>query len=324
MMFRGAGLILNRKIMPTCIRPQTISLSSPLAPSRSFRNQALDANTIPPELEKYRNVDTIDIGESLFQGQMERGSPNGYGIWAEKRLGGATYRGDWQDGQRHGEGRFESTIDKWTYEGQFSNDRPHGYGIYISGACTYPDEFGVERTATEVYAGGWKEGTKHGRASVTWCGMQFEGLFENGKKQGMGKLTTTDRVVVYSGQWDQDVAPKLTRISVDGQGDVPYAWTADAWLENGQYHGLMNFRSSKIVFTGTWDNGKLVEHKVLHLAPETQEDEAIRWMTERMDKKIEKRRQLPKLVMAEISKRENASKPVEPMEGGQQSTQTAQ
>jgi len=61
----------------------------------------------------------------------------------------------------------------------------------------------------------------------------------------------------------------------------------------------MNFRSEKILFSGDWNNGVLVDHKVLHLAQDLKETDAIGWMLERLEKRIENRRRLPTYVMCE-------------------------
>jgi len=63
------------------------------------------------------------------------------------------------------------------------------------GAC-------YDESTGEVYEGGWRSHKRHGRGIVLYAdGSMYEGQFVNGKEHGPGQLMTSDRKVLYSGEW---------------------------------------------------------------------------------------------------------------------------
>jgi hypothetical protein len=91
---------------------------------------------------------------SIYIGTFNKDKANGYGKLIHKD--GDVYYGMWADDKAKGVGKYINEIKKSSYCGYWLADRQHGYGIEI---CK---------------------------------GSTFEGIFKNGKKEGIGKLTFQD------------------------------------------------------------------------------------------------------------------------------------
>ena len=80
-----------------------------------------------------------------------------------------TYRGEWKDGQRHGQGVFNwSNGDK--YVGEYKNDQRNGQGS--------------RTTKYGNYVGEWRDDSYHGLGALTLLdGKLTQGIFNNGRYQ---------------------------------------------------------------------------------------------------------------------------------------------
>jgi hypothetical protein len=106
-----------------------------------------------------------------------------------------TYIGDWQDGLRHGQGKFTWNNGD-TYNGSWFEDKRHGQGIYIWGdGSKYKGHYsyGVRSgygiyyyTNGTIYEGTWQSNLKHGIAnfyykeSVNIGGRYFNNEYVSG------------------------------------------------------------------------------------------------------------------------------------------------
>lgn len=121
---------------------------------------------------------------------------------------GSKYRGEWQQGMRHGHGRLESS-DKLSYfEGDWDCDRIHGNGIWHwQDGSSYAGEVhdGVRSgkgvyvsDRHDVYVGEFLNNQMHGAGVLTYHdGSRFEGRFQNNQRSGMGVFTNVSGVKFY-------------------------------------------------------------------------------------------------------------------------------
>ena len=140
------------------------------------------------ELNENKNSEksvSKNINGCEYKGSLnDKGYPHGYGtfIWPD----GAKYVGEWQNGQRHGEGLQIS--DGAKYVGEWQNGQRHGNGIYTS-------------PSGSKYVGEFNNDCKHGKGTYTLdSGAQYIGEWKNQRMCGKGQFTYSDgRVLV--GEW---------------------------------------------------------------------------------------------------------------------------
>ena len=77
------------------------------------------------------------------------------------------YRGEWRDGQRHGQGVF-TWLNGDKFVGEYKNDRRNGQGS--------------RTTKNSNYVGEWKDDVYHGQGTLTLLsGNVYQGIFNNGR-----------------------------------------------------------------------------------------------------------------------------------------------
>lgn len=116
------------------------------------------------------------VGETSVFGKK----PNGVGVLIRQDNGKKyIYAGTFSDGQFINGYKFVD--DEIQYHGQFSNNRYSGEGIY------YKDE-------KILYSGSWKDGRKSGKGVEYQDGAEFSGNYENGKRNGLFKISRNGTV----------------------------------------------------------------------------------------------------------------------------------
>ena len=108
--------------------------------------------------------------------------------------GGGTYTGEWQIGQRHGNGRMEF-VNGVTFTGSYTRDHPdpfqdgtldYGDGSKYTGGLSIPlgvmkynrHGVGVYHWLGQVYDGDWRDDKMHGEGSLQFVdGITFRGAF---------------------------------------------------------------------------------------------------------------------------------------------------
>ncbi len=129
--------------------------------------------------------------------EFKKKIPNGYGEYDFSD--GTRYKGEWKDGQYHGQGIFYGSRKYDYYKGNWKNGRRHGKGIstYFDGIQkrTLKGEFrdnrlhgqGSEKTENYEYFGNWKNGNLHGQGTFkNHIGDKYKGEWKEGKKHGKG------------------------------------------------------------------------------------------------------------------------------------------
>jgi hypothetical protein len=90
---------------------------------------------------------------------------------------GATYTGAMLDGKMHGFGKWTSSNETMTYEGQWLQDQWHGRGTQIS----------LDVLSQYTYIGDFKHGDIHGKGTMKWAdGRIYEGEWRAGERHGHG------------------------------------------------------------------------------------------------------------------------------------------
>jgi len=137
--------------------------------------------------------------------------------------GGARYDGQWSNNKRHGQGIYVRPDGSW-YEGRFEDGWAHGYGKYTA-------------ASGNVYEGQWYKDQAHGKGTYSyadgstyegeWCldekagqgteclpgGVRYVGGFVHGKKHGTGLLTEVGGLS-YEGEFKQG--------DMDGEGSCAF------------------------------------------------------------------------------------------------------
>ncbi|XP_038664793.1 ALS2 C-terminal-like protein isoform X2 [Scyliorhinus canicula] len=129
-----------------------------------------------------------------YKCHWKSGKMHGYGI-CEYGIG-MTYKGYFQDNQRHGFGILHSSqLEKlpFKYFGHWENDKKSGYGVL--------DDLDRE----ERYLGTWLEDCKHGNGVViTQSGLCYEGNFQCNKITGPGTILSEDDSA-YEGEFTEEL-----------------------------------------------------------------------------------------------------------------------
>jgi len=107
---------------------------------------------------------------------------------------GAVYRGQLLDGRRHGQGTQTSASEH--FAGQWREDARHGNGRHTW--------HGLRGCAKRIYEGQYQDGLLHGHGRMEWHTssglMVYEGQYAEDKKHGAGRYDWPDGRV-YDGQW---------------------------------------------------------------------------------------------------------------------------
>ena len=115
-----------------------------------------------------------------------------------------------------------------SYEGSFHEKKKHGQGLYI-----------------------WTDGEEEGKEIC-----RYSGAYDNGKRQGLGKMTFPDGSY-YHGMWeDNKRCGEGTYKYVNGDA-YSGTWAEDFKSGNGAYE----FSSDKSQFVGVWESGKITSGK---------------------------------------------------------------
>jgi TonB family protein len=118
-----------------------------------------------------------DAPDSRYEGEMEKGQPNGHGIYTYASK--ARYEGEFRNGKRNGKGVMTSP-DGVEYEGQFKDGMRDGVGKIV-----FPNG--------DRYEGSWKNGYQEGTGTLAYAsGVRYEGSWKNGKFDGKGVLVQPD------------------------------------------------------------------------------------------------------------------------------------
>ena len=165
--------------------------------------------------------------------EFKKKIPNGYGEYDFSD--GTSYKGEWKDGEYHGQGIFSDSTGDDKYKGKWKNGKMHGQGIrtYYDGVQkrNLEGEFkdnrlhglGSEKTKNWERSGNWKNGELHGQGTFTnLMGDKYEGEFKDGGKHGHGIVTYPDGSK-YVGECKDDKPWNGTGYDKNGKINVIFA-----------------------------------------------------------------------------------------------------
>ena len=105
-----------------------------------------------------------------------------------------------------------------TYEGQLSEGKPNGKGIfYYNNGDIYQGEFKeglrhgkgiIKYSNGKIYNGDWENGIMEGKGFMKYTEAIYEGEWKNGKNEGKGKITIfleEGKCDIYEGEWKNGV-----------------------------------------------------------------------------------------------------------------------
>lgn len=134
-------------------------------------------------------------GEVIQQRNGAVMAPHGCGRFTVP--GKWVYSGQWQNGRRHGEGKYMQADGSYSYHGRLKHGNPFGYGVAIHGDGWR-------------YEGHWVNGKRHGQGKWTDTeGQVLEGQWHQNRLHGRGRATGLADGRSLDGQftkWDPDVA----------------------------------------------------------------------------------------------------------------------
>ena len=137
--------------------------------------------------ESVTKVENMEWLDGHYTGEVADGVPHGYGTYTYPNkgvgydFGIATYEGEFEYGEYHGQGTFKDTV--FEYVGEWKEGLKEGQGTE-----TYADDDPPCRTK---YVGDWKDDFKHGQGTETWeHGEEYVGQWKNGE---MWEGTETDK-----------------------------------------------------------------------------------------------------------------------------------
>jgi hypothetical protein len=167
---------------------------------------------------------------------IEGDCQNGHGAFRFKTDGDTSpvYRGQFKNGEFHGEAVFENGNSK--VEALFQNGRPVSGKEWAQGALIFEGEWNPD--------GNWKRG-KHHYTTDSGAECYYTGGFLNGKYHGMGELSCNNSLH-YKGNF---LNGKYSGKGVYEWGSIRYAGDFVA----GNRHGKGKlYRDDKLIYDGNW------------------------------------------------------------------------
>ena len=162
---------------------------------------------------------------------------------AEEAGGMTAYRGEYQDGKRHGFGAAYYKDGALSYAGFWKEGKKDGLGVSFRDGDH------------ALHIARWENGKPGGFVSLfdSQGSLRYSGRFENGKKQGAGVTVNPADGTLFVGKW-QDGEATGVGSAFDQEGNLLYY---GGW-KDGKRHGQgTEFdKNGAIVFDGEWRDGK--------------------------------------------------------------------
>ena len=152
----------------------------------------------------YKGNNGDNIKMDIYIGRFTRNLQDGESAGEYVRHDGASYRGDWKMGKRHGIGLF-TWPDGSQYRGYWQDDERHGRGdlTLVSGA---------------KFSGMWSCGKRCGHGIMRWPdGSYYDGDWKNDKRHGYGIYRTPyARGHMYCGEWEDGMKQGRGKMVIGG------------------------------------------------------------------------------------------------------------
>ena len=200
---------------------------------------AAEVQEVPETADKARE-EAPQEGALAHAGEVEK--PQAIQIAGE--AGGMTaYRGEYQDGKRHGFGAAYYKDGSLSYAGFWKEGKKDGLGVSFRDGDH------------ALHIARWENGKPGGFVSLfdSQGSLRYSGRFVNGKKQGAGVTVNPADGTLFVGKW-QDGEATGVGSAFDQEGNLLYY---GGW-KDGKRHGQgTEFdKNGAIVFDGEWRDGK--------------------------------------------------------------------
>ena len=221
---------------------------------------AAEVQEVPETADKAR-VEAPQEGALAHAGEVEK--PQGIQIAGE--AGGMTaYRGEYQDGKRHGFGAAYYKDGALSYAGFWKEGKKDGLGVSFRDGDH------------ALHIARWENGKPGGFVSLfdSQGSLRYSGRFVNGKKQGAGVTVNPADGTLFVGKW-QDGEATGVGSAFDQEGNLLYY---GGW-KDGKRHGQgTEFdKNGAIVFDGEWRDGKYHNGILYQKLSEDGESEGPDW-----------------------------------------------
>ena len=200
---------------------------------------AAEVQEVPETADKARE-EAPQEGALAHAGEVEKSQ----GIQIAGEAGGMTaYRGEYQDGKRHGFGAAYYKDGALSYAGFWKEGKKDGLGVSFRDGDH------------ALHIARWENGKPGGFVSLfdSQGNLRYSGRFVNGKKQGAGVTVNPADGTLFVGKW-QDGEATGVGSAFDQEGNLLYY---GGW-KDGKRHGQgTEFdKNGAIVFDGEWRDGK--------------------------------------------------------------------
>ncbi|KAL4500542.1 hypothetical protein ABPG72_002966 [Tetrahymena utriculariae] len=156
--------------------------------------------------------------DTLYEGEWENDFIQGMGkIEYSNR---SYYIGEWKENKFHGKGRFQHFSGSY-YEGFWFQDKQHGKGVEVQLYPTYSRHEGI-----------FENGKKEGKGRISMAnGSSYKGDFKDGNVHGLGVYNWPNGVV-YEGRWENN------KMSGNGKMTWQHNITYQGEFKNDQKSGI--------------------------------------------------------------------------------------
>ena len=202
-----------------------------------------------PHLKQCKNVTKYYENGDIYEGELNFGEPNKNGkLKYYKDDTTYIYIGEFYNGMKHGKGNLSSKEnDKFSYDGQWANDKYEGYGSLLNDGEKYIGYFknGIRNGKgtlskkdgdifegeflngefkkgkiiyknEDEYKGSIVDGKKKGKGTYKYKnGDIYEGYFENDTFNGEGKITKLDGEIIRGYFKDGKLTKELDRLQFE-------------------------------------------------------------------------------------------------------------
>lgn len=230
------------------------SPNSPKSPKSSNKKKKKRKTRLRKKKEK-----KINIFEGKYEGSFVENVREGSGTLTY--VNGDMYDGDFLDGFRHGKGTLRCQNGKYSYVGEWKRSLKDGEGKeHFPNGSKYLGKFSKDKfhgfgklyTSSGVYEGLFENGVKNGRGKFTWFrGDTYDGNWRNGFMDGYGVYTSAKAGTMYTGNF-----LKGTRHGKGNEVNEAGEKYSGHW-ERNKKHGEGNFRWANGKWrSGVWDQDK--------------------------------------------------------------------
>eukprot|EP00546_Thalassionema_frauenfeldii_P020876 CAMPEP_0178903642 /NCGR_PEP_ID=MMETSP0786-20121207/5266_1 /TAXON_ID=186022 /ORGANISM="Thalassionema frauenfeldii, Strain CCMP 1798" /LENGTH=853 /DNA_ID=CAMNT_0020575027 /DNA_START=141 /DNA_END=2702 /DNA_ORIENTATION=- len=191
---------------------------SPVVSTQPLEGRRTSSHRRPPltkmDSRKNRHVTEFDFKSEKQCGKYTgflnmQNLPQGHGILRVDT--GDVYEGEWENGQRHGQGVY-TWYDGDLYTGPWREGKRHGHGVFVfSDGRLYDGEYNMGQREGQgmfvwpygaKYEGSYYQDKRNGSGVYVYAdGRIYRGEYRDDRPHGYGVETAKDGTIIYDGNW---------------------------------------------------------------------------------------------------------------------------